>query len=117
MDIWGRVCVFVCILYIFSINRAILRALGMQWRIAACVVTCLWCSALPIIIYKAIYLNEGLNVIWTILPTVYAMMQVVLILSYTRMDWNVVCNERTCIDEIDSTITDAKDLEMASLNH
>jgi len=117
MDIWGRVCVFVFILYIFSINRAILRALGMQWRIAVCVVTCLWCGALPIIIYTAIYLNEGLNVIWIILPTVYAIMQLVLILSYTRMDWNVVCNERTGrIDKSDSTITEPKDLEMESLN-
>lgn len=40
LDIWTRVCLFVFILYVFAINRAILRALGMQWRIAAVVVAC-----------------------------------------------------------------------------
>ena len=71
----------------FAINRAILRALGMQWHIAAVVVVGLWCGALPTIIYKAVYLNEGLDAVWTILPIAYAIMQVLLLISYSRVDW------------------------------
>lgn len=118
MNVWGRVCVFVFILYIFSINRAILRALGMQWRIAGVVVTCLWCVALPTILYTAVHLKQGVDAVWTILPLSYALMQVLLILSYTRTDWSKICDE-TIGNEEDhaSTVTfDTNDVEMESLN-
>lgn len=105
-------CIFVFVLYVFSINRAIMRALGMQWRIAAVVVSCVWCGALPTIIYMAVYLKQGLDAVWTILPLFYSIMQILLILSYTRVDWKRVCSGIR--DEV--TNVERKDVEMESLN-
>lgn len=86
--IWGKVCFFLFVLYIFGINQAILRALGMQWHIAAIVFACLWCGALPTMAYKAFYKGGGLDAIWTILPLFYSIMQCLLVLSYARIDWH-----------------------------
>lgn len=113
MEIWSRVCIFVFLLYIFCINRGILRALGMQWRIAAVVVVCLWCGALPLVFYKAVYLQNGLDAIWTILPCVYAIMQVFLVFSYTRFDWRRVDDGDR--NEEDEAIASNKDVEMEAL--
>jgi len=114
LNIWGRVCIFVFILYIFSINRAIMRALGMQWCIAAVVVTCLWCGALPAIVYMAVFLRQELHVVWTILPVSYAIMQVLLIFSYARVDWTQISDSLRC--EVASSLDENKDVEMESLN-
>ena len=110
--IWGRVCAFVFILYVFAINRAILRALGMQWRIAAVVVPCVWCGALPAIVFKAVYLKQGLDAVWTILPFFYFLMQVLLILSYASVNWKHISNSI----RNEMPIIESKDVEMESLN-
>jgi Na+-driven multidrug efflux pump len=84
-------------LYIFGINQAILRALGMQWHVAAIVFACLWCGALPTMTYKAIYKGEGLDAVWRILPLFYSIMQFFLILSFARIDWHLEAQEPMCI--------------------
>lgn len=116
IGIWGRVCFFVFILYVFSINRAILRAFGMQWHIAAVVVICLWCLALPLVLYKAVFLKQGLEAVWTILPSAYAVMQVFLIASYTRMDWTTM-SDAIRLDVSQAPKESEQVVEMQSLNN
>jgi hypothetical protein len=89
----------------------------MQWRIAAVVVVCLWCGALPLVFYKAVYLQHGLDAIWTILPCCYAIMQVFLVFSYTRYDWRRVGggNDGDRNEDEKEVIASNKDVEMEAL--
>lgn len=87
-EIWPKLCVYIFILHIFSINSAILRALGMQWYIAAIIFGTCWAGALPTIVYFSIYKKGGLDAIWTILPFFYVAMQILLAMCYmVRSDW------------------------------
>lgn len=61
---------------------------------AAIVFACLWRGALPTMAYKAIYKGEGLDAVWSILPLFYTVMQLMLILSYARVDWHHENRER-----------------------
>jgi MATE family multidrug resistance protein len=91
VDIWPKLCVYIFILYIFGINSAILRSLGMQWQMAAIIFGTCWCGALPTIVYFSIYRGGGLDAIWSILPVWYTAMQVLLVLCYTVFcDWNKI---------------------------
>ena len=85
--IWPKLCLYIFILHIFGINSAIIRALGMQWRMAAIIFVCLWCGALPGLWYYAIHRGGGLDVVWTVLPVSYGVMQILLIASYATVDW------------------------------
>ena len=81
--IWPKLCVYIFVLHIFGINSAILRALGMQWHIAAIIFGTCWAGALPTIVYFSIYRGGGLDAIWTILPFFYIFMQVPMAMCYT----------------------------------
>jgi Na+-driven multidrug efflux pump len=85
--IWPYLCAHIFLLHIFGINSAILRALAMQWHMAAIIFGTLWCGALPLTVYFGIFRGGGLLAIWRILPTLYGLMQVFLILSYTTVSW------------------------------
>jgi Na+-driven multidrug efflux pump len=85
--IWSKLCIYVFILHIFGINSAIVRALGMQWRMALIIFLCLWFGALPALWYHAVHLDGGLQVVWTVLPASYGIMQILLIASYVTVDW------------------------------
>jgi MATE family multidrug resistance protein len=89
-QIWPKVCVYIFVLYIFGINGAILRGLGMQWRVAWVVLFCLWCGLLPCVVYWAILKEGGLIMEWTLLPIFYIIMQVFLVASYTTADWSLI---------------------------
>ena len=82
-EIWPKLCIYTFILHIFGINSAILRALGMQWHIAAIIFGTCWVGALPTIVYFSIYRGGGLDAIWTILPFFYIIMQFLLAMCYT----------------------------------
>ncbi|GAX17599.1 multidrug resistance protein, MATE family [Fistulifera solaris] len=87
LAIWPKVCYYIFVLFIFGINSAILRTLGMQWQMAVVVFTSLWCFALPLVLYLAVYRGGGLDEQWTILPIVYTLMQVWLVFTYGTKDW------------------------------
>lgn len=95
-NIWPKMCVYIFVLYIFGINSAIMRALGLQWRMAAIIFGCLWCGTLPTIAYFAVRRGGGLQAVWTILPCFYSIMQVLLIWSYTTADWSKIGEEARC---------------------
>lgn len=111
--IWGKVCYYVFVLYVFGINGAILRgkfyssqlkshalltllltlalfiiaALGLQWRMAAIILVSLWFFTLPSLLWFAVHKEGRLNAMWTILPICYTLMQVLLVASYATVDW------------------------------
>ena len=89
-EIWPKLCYFIWILYIFGIQSAILRALGMQWELAKIIFICLWCGALPVIWYYSVRENGGIDAVWSILPVMYTLMQVLLFLSYANADWHKI---------------------------
>lgn len=89
-DIWPKLCCYVFIIYIFGINSSILRALGLQWRMAAIIFGCLWFGTLPTIIYFAMYKEGGLDAVWNILPCFYIFMQILLAASYLTLDWDKI---------------------------
>jgi MATE family multidrug resistance protein len=92
-DIWPKLCYYIFVLYIFGINSAILRALGMQWRMAAIIFTCLWVCMLPLIIIFAMHRGGGIDAVWNILPVFYTVMQVLLAASYMTADWSKISRD------------------------
>jgi multidrug resistance protein, MATE family len=89
-DIWPKLCYYIFVIYIFGINSAILRALGLQWRLAVIVFGCLWFCTLPTIIYIAIFRGRGIDGVWSTLPITYTLMQLLLALAYLRADWKLI---------------------------
>lgn len=89
-DIWPKLCYYVFLIYIFGINSAILRALGMQWQMAAIIFVCLWLCTLPAIVIVAIKRGGGIDGVWNTLPIFYTFMQVILVWSYMSADWHKI---------------------------
>lgn len=87
LHIWGHLCVYLWLLHIFGISQAILRALGMQWRLASITCVCLYMITLPTVVYFAMLQGGGLFALWTVLPICYIFMQVALAVSYLIVDW------------------------------
>lgn len=86
-DIWGHLCYYIFLLYIFGISQAILRALGMQWRMAAIISGFLYFFTLPAVVYFAVIRGGGLDALWTVLPIFYTILQGLLALGYVMVDW------------------------------
>jgi Na+-driven multidrug efflux pump len=89
--IWQKLCYYVFVLHIFGIQCAILRALGMQWRMAGVIFGCLWLGALPCMVY--FYKGGGLPVVWDILVISYTIMQFFLVMAYCNSDWDSIARE------------------------
>merc|ERR1712071_542556 len=91
--IWGKLSYYIFMLNIFGTNSAILRVLGMQWRLAIISFLFLWFVVLPTIFYFAVYRGGGLDGVWTVLTIGYTIMQVPLALSYLTADWESMGRE------------------------
>jgi len=92
-QIWPKVCVYIIMNFVFGINGGILRALGMQWRMAAIICIVLWFAALPTLVYVAVVRGGGVNAIWTCLPLFYLALNGLLIQSYVTADWHAVSRD------------------------
>ena len=92
-QIWPKVCVYIIMNFVFGINGGILRALGMQWRMAAIICCILWFAALPTLVYMTVVRDGGVNAIWTCLPLFYFVLNALLIQSYVTADWYAVSCE------------------------
>lgn len=92
-QIWPKVCFYIIMNFVFGINGGILRALGMQWHMAAIICIVLWFAALPTLIYVTVIREGGVNAIWTCLPLFYLVLNVLLVHSYVTADWNSVSRE------------------------
>ena len=91
--IWGNLSCYIFTLHIFGINSAILKVLGLQWRMAIIIFGFLWVVVLPTIIYFAVYLGGGLETVWTILPIAFSILQGLLALPYITADWESIGRE------------------------
>jgi len=85
--IWFNVCIYIVMIFIFGINSGIMRALGLQWKLAAVICTILWCIALPVIVHVAIRKGGGVPAIWDHLPIFYAILNAIIVIVYTTADW------------------------------
>jgi MATE family multidrug resistance protein len=85
--IWSHVCYYIAVLYVLGINGAILRALGLQWTMAAVLGVTLWLVTLPMVLWVSIHNGGGLTSQWTILPVSYTFLQVFLASCYVFFDW------------------------------
>jgi multidrug resistance protein, MATE family len=90
--IWHKVCIYVWFDLVFATQSGILRALGMQWRMAAIMFVSLWCATLPTIWYCAIHKSGGIDAVWSVLPVMHAIMNLLLLLSYVTVDWRVIAD-------------------------
>jgi Na+-driven multidrug efflux pump len=88
LGIWGKYCYYIVLLYVLGLSQAILRALGMQWRLAAIISVCLYCVTLPAVMYFAVLRKGGLPAMWTVLPICYTFLQIALVMGYTTVNWN-----------------------------
>jgi len=88
--IWKDLCIHIVIMYIFGINSGILRALGLQWRMAATVISVLWFGGLPTIIFFCFGRGGGLVQMWNILPRLYAVLNFCLSLGYMTANWQEI---------------------------
>jgi len=86
--IWLKVCIHIFFLYILGINGGILRALGMQWKMAATIFIVLWCVALPVITRVCIYQEGGLDLMWSLIPIAYFILNLCLSFCYITADWD-----------------------------
>lgn len=91
--IWPKLCYFIFVLHIFGINSSILRALGLQWRMATIIFVSLWFGALPSMLYFLVHHKLELNFVWIILPTCYSIMQIFLGWSILIADWELIGKE------------------------
>mmetsp|Transcript_36266 Transcript_36266/g.79339 ORF Transcript_36266/g.79339 Transcript_36266/m.79339 type:complete len:546 (+) Transcript_36266:79-1716(+) len=89
-EIWPMVSMYVFILNIFGINSGIIRALGLQLRMALVIFVVLWCCTLPTVYYLAVRRGGELAAMWTINCIAYSTMNVVLIALYVTADWNKI---------------------------
>mgnify|MGYP005680680015 CR=1 FL=1 len=89
-EIWPKLCYYIFMLHVFGINSAILRALGLQWRMAVIIFCFIWLVTLPNVVYFAVHRGGGLSVVWTILPIFYTIMQFFLVGSYITSDWESI---------------------------
>lgn len=91
--IWSKTCIYITMNFCFGINGGILRALGMQWRMASIIFAVLWCAALPTLVYTLVIRQGGVNAIWTCLPLFYLVLNGLLIYSYVTADWHQVSRD------------------------
>lgn len=89
-SIWGYVCMLNVAMFIFGTNGGILRALGLQWRMAAAIMFFLWICGLPIIIRVCLFDDGGVLGMYRSLTYIFYMMDVVLFLAYATADWNAI---------------------------
>lgn len=92
-DIWPKLCYYIFLLHIYGINSAILRALGLQLRMATIIFVVLWFFTLPTIVVVAKWNQGGVNAVWSILPCFHTLMQVLLAASYLTLDWNTISKQ------------------------
>mmetsp|Transcript_14963 Transcript_14963/g.21838 ORF Transcript_14963/g.21838 Transcript_14963/m.21838 type:complete len:223 (-) Transcript_14963:843-1511(-) len=85
--IWHYVAIHNFNLYIYGINGGILRALGYQWHMAGVIVVILWLITLPIVLRVSIRRGGGIKAMWSIMPYVYGVQNVVLASIYICSDW------------------------------
>jgi Na+-driven multidrug efflux pump len=88
LAIWPELCYYLFLIYIFAINVATLRALGLQWRAASIIMVTLYCCTLPAVIYFAVVRGGGLIAQWKVLPVCYSFMQIALAMGYMFLNWN-----------------------------
>jgi len=88
----GKTGAFTSSSYSFGINSGILRALGLQWRVAVTMIGVLWCGFLPLILHICLWRGGGLDAMWRILPFTYAVVDIALALCYICADWTAISN-------------------------
>mmetsp|Transcript_5325 Transcript_5325/g.10148 ORF Transcript_5325/g.10148 Transcript_5325/m.10148 type:complete len:500 (-) Transcript_5325:2299-3798(-) len=91
--IWTKLCIYNILLWIFCINKAILNALGLQWRTAVTMCLVLWCATIPTIQYNCVNIKDGFYLMWSMLPWSYAALNVGLIFSYVTADWEATSSK------------------------
>lgn len=104
--IWHFVCFHIFLIFVYGINSGVLRALGLQWRMAATIICVLWCTTLPVIIHVCINRGGGLVALWAIVPIAYTVLNVALILCYACADWEAIGDSAR--DRVRRSIVDGK---------
>ena len=87
LALWPHLCAYLWLLHVFGISQAILRALGMQWRLALITSTFLCLVTLPLVVYFSMVRGGGLVMLWTVFPICYAVMQAILAAGYLTVNW------------------------------
>lgn len=115
--IWSKVCIDVFLLYIYGINSGILRALGLQWYLATANIFILGCLTLPILVHVCFRTVEmhsqeladdsfyQLNLMWSIIPCSYFVLNIILFLCYITADWNAISNRIRAKEKQNSLIS------------
>jgi len=91
--IWIKVCIHNVLLGTFVTHCAILRALGLQWRMAKTIIGVLWFGALPSIYYFTIYEGGGFFLMWTMVPWWYMALNIALVIAYTTVSWQDIADD------------------------
>jgi multidrug resistance protein, MATE family len=89
-EIWLNVCLYIVLQFVFGINSGIMRALGLQWKMAAVLCIVLWCIALPTLLHVAIRNGGGVTAIWKCLPIFYVVLNALLTSIYSTADWQSI---------------------------
>jgi MATE family multidrug resistance protein len=84
---WSDAAIVVVLLFAFGCSAGIHRALGIQWRMAVIIVLVLWVVGQPLMVHRCLYNGGGVVAMYRILKWLFAIMDVLLILSFTSVSW------------------------------
>lgn len=88
--IWPLLSVYIFILNIFGINSGIIRALGLQLKMAMTIFILLWCCALPTVYVFSVKNGGELPSMWGINCIFYTLLNGALVGLYATADWKEI---------------------------
>ena len=90
--IWPLLSGYIFILNIFGINSGIIRALGLQLKMATAIFILLWCCALPTVYLFSVKKGGELPSMWGINCIYYTLLNCALFGLYATADWKEISN-------------------------
>jgi len=85
--IWGLVCLDVWIDSLFGVQSGVMRGIGMQMESSYGVLLCLWVVGVPAVRVVCFGYNTGLVGLWSVMPCLYALLNVALAFLWLRRDF------------------------------
>jgi len=99
--IWSEVSLFNLNVAVFGILSGVATGLGKQWQLGVINFVFLWLFGLPMIYYRAIVLDQGLEAAWFWMNIPYLCMNMALTILFLFTDWFQI-QEQILLKKVDS---------------
>ena len=92
-SIWPLVCFDVFIDSFFGVQSGVMRGIGMQLEASYGVIGCLWLVGLPAVRLVCFGWDKGLVGLWSTMPGLYGLLNIVLAWLWLRKDFGTMSEE------------------------